>query len=51
MAGKKKLKTEDKWQSRRFIETAKRLQSDESGVKFKRVLQKLAPVKKPHKNS
>jgi len=38
MAGKRKPKLEDKEQSRRFVETARKLEADESGKAFKRAL-------------
>jgi hypothetical protein len=42
---KKKQKTEDKAQSKRFIETARALGADESGEAFERALNIIAPKK------
>lgn len=39
---KRKPKLEDKAQSRRFVETARKLESDESGKSFERVLNSIA---------
>jgi hypothetical protein len=43
---KRKRPTEDKAQSARFIETAKRLQADEDGGAFERALDIFAPKRK-----
>lgn len=43
----KKPKQDDLEQSRRFIEEARKLQSDESGEAFERALGRIAPAKKP----
>ena len=45
MAKKKRVKKDDKEQSRRFVETAKELGTDESGRSFSRVFKKITPQK------
>ena len=44
----KNVKTDDKEQSKRFIDKAKELDSDESGKAFKRVIDAITP--NPSKN-
>lgn len=41
MAGKRKPKLENKEQSRRFVETARKLEADESNKAFERVVKSL----------
>lgn len=43
MTTKKKPEPDDKEQSARFVETAKALESDESGEIFENALRKIAP--------
>jgi len=47
--GRKKsgVKRDDKEQSKRFIETARKLEADESGEKFDRALKKIIRPKRP----
>jgi len=45
MAGKRKPKLKDKAQSRRFIETAKHLEVDESGKLFEQATRIVIPPK------
>lgn len=44
---KRKPKLEDKEQSRRFVETARKLEADESGKAFEREFRKVVPAKVP----
>ena len=46
MKTKKKPEPDDKEQSARFVETAKALESDESGKTFERALRKIVPKKR-----
>lgn len=48
MTTKKKPEPDDKEQSARFVETAKALESDESGKGFERALEVVVPTKPPH---
>jgi hypothetical protein len=45
MAGKRKSKRDDPAQSRRFVETARKLEVEDSGKAFKRVVSNLIPQK------
>ena len=47
MTKKKKAEPDDQAQSDRFIETARRLQVDETGGTFERVFRKILPAKQP----
>ena len=46
MSKKPKPKLDDKAQSRRFVETARDLESDESGQAFEKALKIVVPIKK-----
>ena len=46
---RKKLEPDDKEQSARFLEDARRLGVDESGKSFQRALKVIAPPNKPRK--
>lgn len=46
---KQKPKPDDKEQSKRFIETARELEADESGKEFERVIKKVFPSTPPPK--
>ncbi len=43
-----KSKQDDPAQSKRFIETARKIGADETGAEFERAFKKIVPPKKPH---
>lgn len=45
MPPKKKLPLDDKEQSRRFVETARELEADETGESFERAFKEIVPPK------
>jgi hypothetical protein len=47
MPRKPKPPPDDPEQSKRFIETAREIGTDESGERFERSLEKILPVKRP----
>ena len=51
MAGKRNPKLEDKAQSRRFVETARKLEVDEKSETFDRALKIIVPKKEKKKKS
>jgi hypothetical protein len=40
-------KPDDPAQSKRFVETARKIEADETGEAFRRALEKIVPTKKP----
>jgi hypothetical protein len=50
MPAKKHTMTEEE-RSRRFVETARQLECDESGEAFERALEKILPTKQAHPKS
>ena len=50
-SGTKAKKLSQKEQSERFIETARKLDADDTGLQFKRALEALVPPKKARRES
>ena len=51
MDKRRKREPDDKEQSARFVETARQLESDESGKQFARALRRIAPKKAAKKKA